>query len=91
MEFDEEHTNIILDMKPFRFSGKLYSSEYKRHFETEYSVAEIKPLMSYPNRLQLTIDGISDTGWFRQKQKEFLEKIGVRVKLEMQRNNGLNM
>jgi len=77
--FDEEHTNIILDMKPFFFSGKLYSSEYQKHFETEHSVAEIKPLMSDPNKLQLTIDGISDVSWFRQKQKEFLEKIGVKI------------
>jgi len=77
--FDEEHTNVILEMKPFFFSGKLYSSEYQKHFETKHSVAEIKPLLSDPNKLQLTIDGISDTGWFRQKQKEFLEKIGVKI------------
>jgi len=87
--FDEEHTNIILDMKPFFFSGKLYSSEYQKHFETEHSVAEIKPLLSDLNRLQLTIDGINDTGWFRQKQKEFFEKIGIKVKPEMQRNKGI--
>jgi len=66
-------------MKPVGFRGKLYSSEYKRNFETEHFVAEIKPLLSDPNKLQLTIDGVSDTSWFRQKQKEFLERIGVKI------------
>jgi len=87
--FDEEHSNIILDMKPFFFSGKLYSSEFQKHFETEHSVAEIKPLLSDPDRLQLTIDGISDTSWFRQKHKEFLEKIGVKAKHESSKNKGI--
>jgi hypothetical protein len=32
----------IEELKPAGFKGKLYSSEYKRHFETEHSVAEIK-------------------------------------------------
>lgn len=89
MEFGVELTNDILKMKPVGFKGKLYSSEYKRHFETEHSVAEIKPLLSDPNRLQLTIDGVSDTSWFRQKYREFQEKIGIKVKMEMQRNKGI--
>jgi len=71
------------------FSGKLYSSEYQKHFETEHSVAEIKPLISDPDRLQLTIDGVTDVGWFKQKQKEFLEKIGVNVKPKIQVNRGI--
>jgi len=89
--FDEEHTNVILDMKPFGFSGKLYSSEYQKHFETEHSVAEIKPLLSDPDRLQLTIDGINDTVWFRQKHKEFLEKIGVKINQESSKNKGVKV
>ena len=34
--------------------------------------------MSDPNKLKLTIDGLDDVSWFRQKQKEFLEKIGIK-------------
>jgi hypothetical protein len=33
-----------------------------------------------------SIDGLGDIGWFRQKQKEFLEKIGIKVKQERNRN-----
>ena len=77
--FGENLIKMILEMKPVGFKGKLYSSEYKQHFETEHSVAEIKPYLSDPNKLQLTIDGLSDVGWFRQKQVEFLQKIGIKV------------
>ena len=74
--FGEELTKSILEMKPVGFRGKLYSAEYKQHFETLHSVAEIKPVQNEPNKLQLTIDGVSDTNWFRYRQKEFLQSIG---------------
>jgi len=75
--FGESMTKEILDMKPVGFKGKLYSAEYKRHFETGHSVAEIKPYLSDPNKLRLTIDGVDDVTWFRQKYREFLQKIGI--------------
>ena len=76
--FGKELTKDILEMKPVGFKGKLYSPEYQRDFETEYSVAEIKPYLSEPDKLKLTIDGVDDVSWFRQKQREFLEKIGIK-------------
>jgi len=66
-------------MKPIGFKGKLYSSAYGRDFETDYSVAEIKPYLSEPDKLKLTIDGFDNVSWFRQKQKEFLERIGIKI------------
>jgi FtsZ-binding cell division protein ZapB len=78
--FGESLTKAILEMKPVGFRGKLYSSEYQRHFETEHSVAEIKPSANEPDRLKLTIDGVSDTNWFRQKYRGFQESIGIKVK-----------
>jgi hypothetical protein len=80
--FGDDLTNEILKMKPVGFRGKLYSAEFRQHFETERSVAEIKPEPNEPNKLRLTIDGVSDGAWFRQKQKEFLQKIGIRVNQE---------
>jgi len=59
-------------MNPVGFSGKLYSAEYKRDFETERSIAEIKSIAEEPNKLQLTIYGFNVTNWFRQKHREFL-------------------
>jgi len=58
---------------------KLYTAEYKHDFETERSVAEIKSISNEPNKLILTIDGVSDVTWFRQKQNEFLQKIGIKA------------
>ncbi len=78
--FGESLTKAILEMKPVGFKGKLYSSEYSRHFATEHSVAEIKPSTNEPDKLRLTIDGVSDTNWFRQKYREFQESIGIKPK-----------
>jgi len=84
--FEEDLIKRIFEMKPLGFKGKLYSSEYLRDFETEYSVAEIKPYLNDPNKLRLTIDGLDDASWFRQKQKEFLEKIGIKIQPKQERN-----
>jgi chaperonin cofactor prefoldin len=80
--FGESLTKAILEMKPVGFKGKLYSSEYQRHFETEHSIAEIKPSNNEPDKLLLTTDGVGDTNWFRQKYREFQESIGIKVKQE---------
>jgi FtsZ-binding cell division protein ZapB len=89
--FGEEMTNRILQMKPVGFKGKLYSSEYQRHFETEHSVAEIKPSASEPDKLHLTIDGLGDVGWFRQKYREFQEKIGIKVNQDYCMKKGIKL
>lgn len=86
--FSDELTKMILEMKPIGFKGKLYSSEYKRKFETEHSVAEVKDHPIHKDKLQFTIDGVSDTNWFRQKQKEFLQSVGINVK-ENERKRGM--
>ncbi len=80
MRFSESLIKDILDMKPVGFKGKIYSPEYKRYFETEKSTAEIKPHSKEPNRYELTIDGVDDTNWFRQKYREFQKSIGIDVK-----------
>jgi len=89
--FGEKFTSEILKMKPVGFRGKLYSPEYKQKFETEGSVAEIKQSQSNPTELLLTIDGISDGAWFRQKQNEFLRGIGINVNQEPQRKKGIKL
>jgi len=89
--FGEDLTKMILEMKPVGFRGKLYSAEYKQRFATEHSVAEVKPVPNEPNKLQLTIDGVNDTSWFRQKHREFLRKIGSNVNQETQKRKGIKM
>lgn len=78
--FPDSMIKSILELKPLGFKGKLYSAEYKRHFETEHSVAEIKPHPTEKDKLQLMIDGVSDTNWFRQKYKEVQQAMGINIK-----------
>ena len=78
--FSDELTHSILRMKPVGFKGKLYSSEYQRKFETSHSVAEVKNHPTEKDKLQFTIDGVSEVSWFRQKQREFLEGLGINVR-----------
>ncbi len=93
MRFSEELIKEILEMKPIGFKGEIYSTEYQRYFKTERSVAEIKEHPKEKDKLQLTIDGVSDTSWFRQKYKEFQESIGIKFKQkpEMGKNKGLGI
>lgn len=78
--FSDELTKLILKLKPVGFKGKLYSAEYKRDFQTDYSEALIKEHPTEEDKLQLTIDGVSDTNWFRQKYKEIQQAMGINIK-----------
>ncbi|MDL2241297.1 plasmid recombination protein [Bacteroidales bacterium OttesenSCG-928-L03] len=93
MRFSEDLIKEIMKMNPIGFKGSIYSTEYQRSFKTEYSVAEIKEHPKEKDKLQLTIDGISDTNWFRMKHKEFQESMGIKFKQkpEMGKNKGLGM
>ncbi|WP_280766869.1 hypothetical protein [Parabacteroides sp. PFB2-10] len=82
MRFSEALIKEILKMKPVGFKGSVYSPEYQRYFKTEHSVAEIKPHSKEPDKYQLTLDGVSDTNWRRQKNVEFQEPMGIKIKEE---------
>lgn len=83
--FTDELIKMILEKKPVGFKGKIYSSEHKRDFETDYSVAEVKDSTTEPGKLDLTIDGVSETSWFRQKHNEFLKSIGINIQPKQDR------
>jgi hypothetical protein len=91
MRFSESLIKDILQIKPVGFKGEICSSEHQRYFKTEHSVAEIKSNPKEENKLELTIDGVSDTNWFRQKHREFQEALGVKLKQksEMGNNKGI--
>jgi hypothetical protein len=78
MKFTEGLIKEILDMKVVVFKGDVYSPEYKRYFNTERSVAEIKQYPEKPDKYELTIDGVDDTSWCRRKYRESLEALGIK-------------
>lgn len=70
----------LVNMRPIRFSGELYSREHSQHFETQNSEARLLRDEKGPGGFQLFIDQIPILKWFRQKAKEFLEHIGIKIK-----------
>lgn len=77
--FGEAAIKKLLSFNPFAFSGKLYSPEYKRHFETKYSTAQVEEHPERKGEFRLTIDGLNDTDWFRKKRNEGLQAMGIKL------------
>ena len=88
--FTDKMARDLVNMRPVRFSGKLYSSEHSRHFETEHSEARLLRDEKGPGGFQLFIDLIPILQWFRQKAKEFLEHIGIKIK-DSEQGQGMRM
>lgn len=78
--FSDGQARDLVNMRPVHFSGKLYSSEHSQHFEIENAEARLARDEKGPGGFQLFIDRIPILRWFRQKAKEFLEHIGIKIK-----------
>ena len=72
------------------FKGEIYSHEYKRKYSTDHSFAKVEADPTRTGKFQLNIDGLEIYQWFRQKQKEFLQKLGINP-TEPKNNRGLKM
>jgi hypothetical protein len=77
--FTAEMVKRLVCMQSVRFSGRIYSHEFIQRFETTNSEARIERDSKRPGIFNLLIDGTSIIQWFRQKYKEFLLKIGIKV------------
>jgi hypothetical protein len=76
----KEATEKYRDMWFFSYlCNGINFAEYKRYFETEHSVAEIKPSANEHSKLLLMIDELGNVNWFRQKYREFQERIGINL------------
>ena len=88
--FSDRQARDLVNMRPVRFSGKLYSSEHSQHFEIENAEARLTRDEKGPGRFELLINRIPIIQWFRQKAKEFLEHIGIIIK-DRQQGQGIRM
>ncbi len=88
--FTDKMARDLVNMRPVHFSGKLYSSEHSRHFETEHSEARLLRDEKGPGGFQLFIDRIPILRWFRQKAEEFLERLGIEIK-DREQGRGMRM
>lgn len=61
--FSDDWIKKLIQGKSIEFSGKLWSEEHNRRFETDHSVAKIEetPDERKMAKLRLTIDGLSIT------------------------------
>lgn len=88
--FSDGQARDLVNMRPVRFSGKLYSSEHSQHFEIENAEARLTRDEKGSGRFELLINRIPIIQWFRQKVKEFLEHIGIKIK-DRQQGQGIRM
>lgn len=77
--FPDDMVRELVNMKPVHFSGELYSREHSQRFGTESSEARLGRDAKRPDLFNLLVDKIDIIYWFRQKHKEFLERIGIKI------------
>jgi hypothetical protein len=71
-------------------SGKLYSLEHKQYFEVKDTQVKIEKELDNPNKLKLAINGMNIVDWFKQKYKEFQQRIKVNT-FNVSKNKGLGL
>lgn len=58
-------------------SGELYSKEHSKRFKVENASLKLEQDKAKPENIRFTINGTNIFEWFKQKQKEFLNAIGI--------------
>ncbi|MEG0591487.1 MAG: MobV family relaxase [Lachnospiraceae bacterium] len=61
-------------------SGELYSKEHSKRFKAENATLKLEQDKAKPEYIRFTINGTDIFDWFKQKQKEFLNTIGINPK-----------
>lgn len=61
-------------------SGELYSQEHSKRFKVENASLKLEQDKAKPENIRFTINGTNIFDWFKQKQKEFLNSIGINPK-----------
>lgn len=78
--FGTQMIRQLFNRETVSFKGEIYSHEHQRKFKTEHSLAKVEPNSQQPTKFRLNIDGMDSYDWFRQKQKEFLNALGINPK-----------
>lgn len=61
-------------------SGELYSKEHSKRFKVENASLKLEQDKAKPEKIHFTINGTGIFDWFKQKQKEFLNALGINSK-----------
>lgn len=71
-------------------SGELYSKEHSKRFKVENASLKLEQDKAKPENIRFTINGTDIFDWFKQKQKEFLQNIGINLP-EQKNSKGLKL
>lgn len=61
-------------------SGELYSKEHSKRFKAENASLKLEQDKAKPENIRFTINGTDIFDWFKLKQKEFLNSLGINLK-----------
>lgn len=78
--FSRNQARDLINMKPVRFTGKLYSTEHSQRYDVSDAEVRFDLGREKSNGFRLVINGISLIQWFKQKYDEFLKAIGINIK-----------
>lgn len=78
--FSSTQAKDLINMKPVRFSGELYSSEHSQRFKANDAEIRFDRGTEKSNGFRMLINGTNLTQWFRQKYDEFREALGIKPK-----------
>lgn len=78
--FTEELIKRLFNREEVNGSGNLYSSEHNKNFKAENADIKLEQDQTEPSKIRLTINGTDILDWFRQKQSEFLQSLGINPK-----------
>ncbi|MDR1089535.1 MAG: hypothetical protein LBL79_00530 [Prevotella sp.] len=93
MGFTRNQARDIIGMKPFRFTGELYSNEHSQRFKANDVEIQLDRDTGKSSGFHLLINGMRLIEWFKQKHKEFLEALGIKPhqKPETGKNKSIKM
>lgn len=78
--FTKNQARDIIGMKPFRFTGELYSDTHSQRFKANDVEVRLEKGTGTQGTFRLLIDRIGLAQWFRQKYDEFREALGIKPK-----------
>ena len=84
--FSSTQAKELINMKPVRFSGELYSSEHSQRFTATDAEVRFDLGREKSSGFRLLINGTNLSQWFRQKYDEFREALGIKPKENQTRN-----
>ena len=84
LNFGDALIRKLCAFKDVSIKGDLFSPKFRQHFKADGAVCSLK--QDAEGNFNFKIDGVSHVSWFRRKQDEFMEALGLRSKETLRKN-----